>query len=254
MLAHLLGLPSHPLVTFAMLLGGGLALYFLVAGGSSLWSFVTHRERTPPDHRPWQPIAWAVLSLAGNAALTTPLHGWLAAGHGRLYYRVAEHGWPWLVASVLLSLALTETLVYWIHRALHTDLLFHRLHRPHHSFRVNTPWVAMAFHPLDSFLQALPHHLCAFLFPVHAGVYLTMVTAVSVWAISIHDQRSVLRLRGVNHTDHHTVHHWESDHNFGQYLTFWDKLCGTWRDPSDIHARIAAHTAQANEATAREAA
>ena len=60
--------------------------------------------------------------------------------------------------------AFTETLVYWVHRSLHHPLLYRALHRYHHEFREPTPWVSMAFHPLDSFAQGAPYHLFALLF------------------------------------------------------------------------------------------
>ena len=57
------------------------------------------------------------------------------------------------------------------------------LHVRHHKFRVATPLASMAFHPLDSFAQALPHHLCAFMLPLNTWVYHSYVTAVMIWAV-----------------------------------------------------------------------
>jgi lathosterol oxidase len=125
----------------------------------------------------------------------------------------------------------SETAVYWIHRALHTPWLFKHVHLRHHSWRHPTPWVGVAFHPLDSFVQALPHHLCAFLFPIHGVVYTIAVAMLTMWAVAIHDRVSLVRLPWLNYTGHHTIHHFYNNHNFGQYFTFWDRWCGTYKAP-----------------------
>ena len=121
----------------------------------------------------WEVPDWVLVpgGNLGNVLLTAPIHWAILSGHSRVYFAVDDHGVAWLIASVVLVLLVTETLIYWIHRALHLRWLYARLHRQHHAFRRPTPWVSNAFHPLDSFMQAAPTHLCAFLFPMHAAVY-----------------------------------------------------------------------------------
>jgi lathosterol oxidase len=75
---------------------------------------------------------------------------------------------------------------------------------------------------------------------VHAGVYLASVTFVTLWAVCIHDRVSFIRWPWLNYTDHHTLHHWYSDFNLGQYFTFWDRLVGTYRSPSIDYADVPA--------------
>lgn len=238
MLAGLLGLPETPLVTFLSLSVAGLATYFGLSGLSYFWFFVKGRARYHPNYQPNRAenrtaMFWGTLSILGNAVLTTPLHLWMAGGHSKLYYDVADHGWGYLIGSYLVYMVLTETGVYWAHRFLHTDFGYKYLHAPHHQFKVPTSWVSVAFNPLDSFLQGLPHHLIVFVFPVHAGIYFTMLTFITVWAVMIHDGVSYVRWRGINFTGHHTLHHWYYDYNYGQFFTFWDRLAGTYKDPDD---------------------
>ena len=233
---HLLGLPEDPLVIFATLALGGLAFYFALSAASYLYFFYIRRDRYHPGFKPNKPenrraMWWSFASVAGNALLMTPIHLLVAFGHSKVYWDVDDHGWGWLIISFLLYLAITETLIYWTHRALHVGPLYTYIHNPHHSFKVTTPWVGVAFNPLDSFAQALPHHLCVFLFPVHGGLYLGMVAFVTLWAVMIHDRVSFVRWGGINYTGHHTLHHWYSDYNFGQFFTFWDRIGGTYLSP-----------------------
>jgi lathosterol oxidase len=128
-------------------------------------------------------------------------------------------------------LVVSETTIYWVHRALHWGPLYRRVHDKHHSFKVPTPFSGLAFRPLDAFAQGIPHHVLAFLVPIHMGVYLVSLSFVTIWAVMIHDRVSFVRWKGINYTGHHTLHHWYGSYNFGQYFTVWDRLMGTYRDP-----------------------
>lgn len=231
-----LGIADDPFKIFLFLTISGYGFYFLLASLSYLVRFKWLRRRCNPDYVPdWgenrRALRVAFASVAGNAVLTAPIHMLIAHGYGRVYFEVGEYGWAYLGLSVLAVLVVTETLVYWAHRALHTRTLYRLLHRHHHQFRRPTPYVAVAFHPLDSFLQALPHHLCAFLFPLHIGVYTLSLALVLLWAVSIHDRWTFVRWGFINYSDHHLIHHWYNRHNLGQYTTVWDRLCGTYRSP-----------------------
>jgi lathosterol oxidase len=214
----------------------GLLLYVVLSALSYLVFFVGWRERFNPGYRPDPAADRAAVRLAlvaqlGNALLTAPVHHAIARGHSRIYWDVAEHGWTWIFFSIVLCLLFTETCVYWAHRWLHTGLGFRLLHRHHHQWRVTTSWTSMAFHPVDSFLQALPYHVFGFLVPLHGVVYLLMVSGVAVWSVLIHDRVALVTWPIINGARHHALHHRHSRYNYGQYLTLWDRLMGTWQDP-----------------------
>src|SRR5581483_6613697 len=92
--------------------------------------------------------------------------------------------------------------------------------------------------PLDSFAQALPHHLCAYLFPLHVWVYHGFVAIVTLWAVAIHDRVTWAPYGFINNTGCHTAHHWFNKYNYGQFFTFWDRLCGTYKDPRALPDRF----------------
>ena len=243
MLIKLLGIDDDPLAILLVLSCSGLLAYFLFSGLSYLFFFVWGKRRFHPDYVPDREEnnrarLWGSISVLGNAVLMVPFHWALAHGYGNLYWDVDEYGWGWLALSFVLYLTVTETLIYWAHRALHSDFLYNWLHRRHHQFRVTTSWVSTAFHPFDSFAQALPHHLCAFLFPVHGVLYLIMVGFVTAWSVNIHDRVSLVRWKFINYTGHHTLHHWYYQYNLGQFTTVWDRLCGTYLDPEALYADI----------------
>lgn len=228
---------------FVTLVSGGMLLYALLSGASYLYFFVLKRDLYVPDYRPdpasmLQSVKWAFYSVAGNAVLMLPVEVAILRGKSQLYYSVDERGWPYLFATVLAELAVSETLIYWIHRGLHQRFFYRTLHKSHHQFRVPTPLASLAFNPLDSFAQAAPHHLCAFLFPLNGWVYHGYVAMVMVWAVLIHDRICFVPFGIVNHTGCHTAHHWYNKFNFGQFFTFWDRLCGTYKDPRELPAQF----------------
>jgi lathosterol oxidase len=236
MFGRVLGFDESPAALLLFLVFGGLTIYFVLSGASYLLFFVLGHERFHPTYQAdpranRSAMKLGALGTLGNALLMLPFQLLIANGYGRIYWDVAEHGWAWLALSFVLYLTFTETCIYWIHRALHTELGYRWLHQYHHEWKVPTPWVSMAFHPLDSFLQALPHHLFGFLFPLHGLVYMTMLAFVSLWSVMIHDRVSLVRSGLINYTGNHTLHHWFGEYNYGQFFTIWDRLMGTWHDP-----------------------
>ena len=240
MIARLLGLPDTPAVMFLVFAGGGMLYFFSIASLAYFLYFKKFKDRFHPDYEldPEEmksAIKWVVIGIIGNGALMLPIHLLIAKNYSKMYYDVSDHGWGWIFAQVILLLVFTETLIYWTHYAFHrVPWLWKYVHERHHKYRVPQPYSALSFNPMDSFLQAVPHHIAAFFFPVHAVVYVASVTFVTLWAVCIHDRVSFFRWPWLNYTDHHTLHHWYSDFNLGQYFTFWDRLVGTYRSPK-IH-------------------
>jgi lathosterol oxidase len=234
--------PQTVLVSFGVLFLGGLLFYLLTSGSSYLYYCVLRVERYfPPEQRrahEWTQVKkewlWSFYNLLGNAVLTAPLCALIVSGRSKVYFDISEYGSAYFVSSIALQLALTELLVYWVHRILHLPALYKLLHVHHHQFRTPSPWTSMAFHPLDSFAQAAPHHLCAFLFPVHAGVYLFAIMFLQAWSTSIHERVSWTRAPLLNYTAHHTVHHKFNRYNFGQFFTLCDRLFGTYKSPLGV--------------------
>jgi lathosterol oxidase len=227
---------GDPLATFLYLTIGGYAVYLALAIAFYAFFFVWKRDRYVPGYRAdWaanrRALRLAFASIVGNAVITTPIHVLVATGHSQVYGDVGEYGIAWLLISIVLVLVVTETLVYWAHRILHMRRIYRWLHGHHHRFRTVTPFVAVAFHPLDSFAQALPHHLCAFIMPLHVSVYLVDMAFIMLWSVIIHNRVGFTSSWLVNDTLHHNVHHWYNKYNLGQYTTIWDRLCGTYRNP-----------------------
>ncbi|MFO0549277.1 MAG: sterol desaturase family protein [Polyangiaceae bacterium] len=227
--------------SFLVLFFGGLAFYPITSGTSWFYYFVLRRERFFPKDdvekereqrgREWR---WTLYNVFGNAVFTAPIHHFMVVGKSRLYFDFSEHGWGYFLFSVVVVLVVTEFGVYWAHRILHHPLLYRRLHFPHHQFRTPTPWTSLAFHPIDSFMQALPHHILAFVLPMHVGLYAFFLIFLQVWSTLIHERVTWVRWAGINFTAHHTLHHKLNNYNFGQFFTFCDRIFGSYRSPYGV--------------------
>lgn len=103
--------------------------------------------------------------------------------------------------------------------------------------QIPTPFASHAFHPVDGFLQSVPYHLYVFLFPMHKFTYLLLFVFVNIWTVSIHDgdyRVPELLKPFINGSAHHTDHHVYYNYNYGQYFTLWDRIGGSFRQPSSF--------------------
>jgi lathosterol oxidase len=214
---------------------GTLGLYFGLAGASHC--FLRYKAKSEPgkhsgSQKIGAAIALSLVSIGGNALFIAPVMVLVIRGSSRAYFTVSDYGWGYLIFSIVALVFFTETLIYWIHRALHARCLYKLIHRYHHDFRTPTPWASLAFHPLDAFLQALPYHLFAFLVPIHVGVYAVALVPVTFWTFLIHEPPLFFPAGWPNLAAHHEAHHTYNRFNYGQFFMFWDKLAGTYRRPT----------------------
>ncbi|EMP29027.1 Lathosterol oxidase [Chelonia mydas] len=223
---------------------GALVLYLLF-GTLSYYLVFDHSLKQHPqflENQVQLEIKYALQSLPWISIPTVALFFAEVRGYSRLYDNIEDspYGWFGVILSMLSFLFFTDMCIYWIHRFLHHKLVYKRLHKPHHRWKVATPFASHAFHPVDGFLQSIPYHIYPFLFPLHKVTYLGLYIAVNVWTISIHDgdYRVPDFLKHIiNGSAHHTDHHLYFDYNYGQYFTLWDKIGGSYKSPSSFEGK-----------------
>ncbi|KAM4726627.1 lathosterol oxidase [Anableps anableps] len=220
----------------------GAAILYLGLGAFSYYFIFDHKLMKHPhflENQVRREIKYAMTSLPWISIPTVALFFAEVRGYSKLYDNVSDSplGWSGLLLSMISFLFFTDMCIYWIHRFLHHKLIYKMFHKPHHVWKITTPFASHAFHPVDGFLQGLPYHIYPFLFPLHKLLYLALYVFVNIWTISIHDgdYRVPSGLTGViNGSAHHTDHHLFFDYNYGQYFTLWDRLGGSYRHPSAL--------------------
>ncbi|KAK9419576.1 hypothetical protein SUNI508_07312 [Seiridium unicorne] len=166
--------------------------------------------------------------------MTFPIFLAEVRGKSLLYSDVNEYGWAWMGISTLLFMVFNDITIYWIHRLEHHPSVYKYVHKPHHKWIVPTPWAALAFHPVDGFVQSLPYHVFVFFCPVQKYLYLVMFVLVQVWTILIHDGDMITghwTEKFINSPAHHTLHHMYFTVNYGQYFTWADYYFDSHRAP-----------------------
>ncbi|XP_036599377.1 lathosterol oxidase [Trichosurus vulpecula] len=223
---------------------GAYILYFLFATLSYYFIFDHSLMKHPLflENQVYREIKYTVQALPWMSIPTVLLFLAEVRGHSKLYDNIEDstYGWPGVIFSMLSFLFFTDMGIYWIHRGLHHKLVYKRLHKPHHVWKITTPFASHSFHPADGFLQSLPYHVYPFIFPLHKMVYLGLYIFVNVWTISIHDGdfRVPKFLEAViNGSAHHTDHHLYFDYNYGQYFTLWDRIGGSFKHPSAFEGK-----------------
>lgn len=240
---------------------GGWLLYFITASMSYIFLFDKH-YKLHPNFLPNQvqlEIAYATWSIPYMALATAPVFFLEVRGYSKLYLETATrnesnstlnasridgdqvryftNSWAFMLLSIGSFLMFTDCLIYWIHRGLHHRFFYKYIHKPHHKWKVPTPYASHAFHPIDGFLQSVPYHIYPFLFPLHKLTYLGLFIFVNVWTVSIHDgdYRVPLLLQPfINGSAHHTDHHILYRYNYGQFFTLWDRIGGSFNFPSQL--------------------
>ncbi|GAU88675.1 hypothetical protein RvY_01325 [Ramazzottius varieornatus] len=224
-----------------IVVSGGYTLYFLTAALNYYFIF-DHRLKLHPQYLKNQvqmEIECSLKSIPYMSLLSTVMFLLEVRGHGKLFDHFSETSLGyWSVPVYSASfIVFTDSLIYWIHRALHSKYLYKRLHKTHHKWKIPTPFASHAFNPIDGFLQSSPYHIYVFLFPMHKWTYLGLFVFVNVWTVSIHDGNYQVpeRLKQIiNGAAHHMDHHVYYNYNYGQFFTLWDRLGKSYRNPSSF--------------------
>jgi sterol desaturase/sphingolipid hydroxylase (fatty acid hydroxylase superfamily) len=156
-------------------------------------------------------------------------------GYTRLYWDVADYGWPWFFGSIAVAVVLHDAYFYWSHRLLHHPALFREVHRTHHLSANPTPWAAYSFSSVEAVVQAGIGPVVVCLIPIHPGafaLFMAWQVAFNVFGHCGYEifPRWFLRTpagKFLNTPTHHALHHEAVRGNYGLYFNVWDRLLGT---------------------------
>ncbi|KNG88767.1 putative sterol desaturase [Aspergillus nomiae NRRL 13137] len=181
-----------------------------------------------------QEIRQGLFAIPVIAVLTAPFFLAEVRGWTKLYdfnHEAPFRAYNWL--QYPLFVCFTDCGIYWIHRGLHYPPVYRWLHKPHHKWIMPSPFASYAFHPLDGWSQSIPYHVYPLLFPLQKSAYLGLFVFVTMWTVFIHDAEYLSESIVVNGAACHTMHHLYFNYNYGQFLTFWDRVSGTYRKPKE---------------------
>lgn len=224
------------IIAVRYLLTSGLFYWLLwQRGGEKLGAKRLNRER-PPRAMVRGEIRLSLLSsgiYAAPAALAL-----VAFMHGgtKIYADwTAYGGWPYILFSLFLYLAVQDTHFYWSHRLMHHPRLFGWTHAGHHRSRQPSPFASFAFDPAEAALTGWLFPVMVFIVPIHVVALLGLLLLMTMIAVFNHSGWEILPRWLVAGpvgdqlitATHHGYHHIRFDRNYGLYFRFWDKIMGT---------------------------
>ncbi|ORY50012.1 lathosterol oxidase-like protein [Rhizoclosmatium globosum] len=213
---------------FQYLLGATLNFYFLFDRET-----LKHPKMLP--NQVAREIYLSLESLPWTATVTVPWFYFELVGYSKLYDTIET--WWEVPLQIVTFFLFTDCLVYWIHRGFHHPSVYGWLHKPHHLWKVCTPYSALAFHWLDGYGQSIPYHLYVYMFPMYKPLYICAFIFVQFWTISIHDGVYISNDEILLSCAHHTIHHLEFNYNYGQYTTLWDRIGGSYKKPVEQYEK-----------------
>jgi len=223
----------------------------MLAGGLHLWfhTFAAQGMDKKYDPRPY-PRHGRTFSF--NAQFLDNMFWTLASGvtvwsafEALLWWMLANGYAPgttfaatpiWFVAFFFLIPVWESFYFYWIHRLLHTKILY-RFHALHHRNTDVGPWSGLAMHPLEHVLYfgTVVIHLVLPSSPVHVIFHLMFY---ALTAVTTHTGFEGLWFRKVKRVHlgmfHHQIHHRYFEVNYGNLDVPWDKLFGSFHDGTEM--------------------
>lgn len=231
---------EHAGIVRAVLVGGVLAVLLL---SQRLW------PRRGEASARWRRLRNISLSLiaAGVVYLVLPLTAvGFAAAVGSLHLGLFNYlGWPFLLEFAI-SIIVLDLAIYWQHRWMHLVPWLWRLHRVHHSDTRFEVTLGLRFHPLEIILSLLYKFLVIALLGAAPLTVLAYEILLAVFSLFSHADISLpsgwdRHLRRVVitpdwHRVHHSVHREETDSNYGNFLSLWDRCFASSNEqPRDGH-------------------
>lgn len=156
--------------------------------------------------------------------------------------------WP-PVLEFAIGVVLLDLAIYWQHRWMHRMPWLWRLHRVHHCDIQFEVTLGLRFHPLEIIVSLLFKCLVIAVLgvdPVTVLVYEILLAMFSLFSHADIDlpanwDRHLRRLVITPdwHRVHHSVHRLETDSNYGNFLSLWDRLFASYiEQPRDGHVSM----------------
>lgn len=218
-----------------------LSLAKKVAAPDSLLSFAKHARVLFLSRYDVQ-LAAINLTLSAAATVAIGIHHASrdTARRSTLIYLESPQTWSemaYVLASTIGFFFWIDCWAYVSHRLLHLPLLYRTVHKTHHMWKQPTAFVALGLHPVEFLIFFGGVYAAFWLAPLH-------ISAIAVNLLYVHYHNAVdhsgLYLEShlpwqptsLYHDDHHRLFHV----NYGQSLTIWDRLGGTFYQPNKAYA------------------
>ena len=158
-----------------------------------------------------------------------------------IYLDLSNRSILYFFFSIMLMTLFHDMYFYWTHRLLHLPGWYQKVHRIHHQSSNPSPFTSLAFHPVESVIQALVLPLMVVIIPLHPfAIFIFLIYMVyknvrghAGYEFTTADQRKHKWNQVHSYSIHHNLHHSHGTGNYGLYFTIWDRVMRTFRKETD---------------------
>jgi lathosterol oxidase len=220
---------------------GGNVFYLGFGGLVHWWHYIKNRDKAeewklqPNKFLSKSQTKEAFLLGIFNMNLASILSGSLAyvimeKAWTKMYFDLSEYGYGWAFLSLVLALLFLDGAAYYYHTLAHRPFLYKHFHKLHHRYSAPEFYTLSAVHPVEWVVQVIYTFAPVFIFPIHAGVYISVLVVAFMYGFWDHAGIKLsfkLPFHGSNqfHDDHHKYFHV----NFGFLTPLFDILHNTAR-------------------------
>lgn len=213
----------------------GLAFYLIQAMLLHKKEIKRLRADANSRHYMWIDIRRSLSSFFIFGALMAAIMEAQYHGYTKMYTDWNTHTGFYAAISFVLLLLIHDTYFYWMHRLLHTRILYRYIHLHHHRPTPPTPFTSFAFHPAEAVVEFIFIIPVVFLIPLHPVIiflFANVMTAMNIWGHLGYEILPENIIKGklgriMNSTTHHDMHHQYNKCNYGLYFNFWDGIMRT---------------------------
>ena len=217
-------------------------LYGFIAAGviaGIVTGFFKARKIQPKGFK-WITFRNEAIYGALNVAISGTIIGfstkWLTDS-GFISFHSGLAAW-WVIAlEYALYFFLFDTWFYWLHRWMHNEPFYTKIHKLHHKSTSPNLLTTISVNPLESFINGgfVPLFLCVF--TVHDATMALIAPTNIIMGLYVHSGYELFprwwnkswATKWFITATFHDQHHKYFTINFGGYTTIWDRLCGTMR-------------------------
>lgn len=202
-----------------------------------------HKDLDIKSHLKTDVMAFLLIVLGVNFSRLVATHFFDLVNIKALGTIAATLTWPFLLKMTLAHL-ISDFMLYWIHRGMHSNPFLWRTHQFHHSAEALYWFSGFRTSFMHAFIYAFPQVLVGFYIfeftPLELGIGFSFGVLSNLFTHSNLKVPQWLPLHYVLVTpDFHHPHHSQlgtQNKNFGNVFSIWDRLFGSYVEPKKIRS------------------
>ena len=226
------------LLTIRYFIFSGFAYFIFWIWKKDKFSFHRIQKKFPENDKIISEIKYSLSTFLIFAMVGVGIFSAKNLGYTYIYNDINQYGYLYFFFSILFTILFHDAYFYWMHRLMHTKLLFKTFHQVHHLSTNPSPFAAFSFHPLEAILEAGILPILVVILPLHPLAILTFIFFMTFLNVLGHLGYELYpstfvasSLTNWNNTSfHHNMHHQKFNCNYGLYFNWWDKIFKTNHD------------------------